>query len=229
LALIGAALSLYDVACRTLLQRTVPAEVIGRAFGLVEGSAMAALAVGSITVPVLSAFGGVRGALVGLGVLLLLGVAACARTVLRLDRESRIPVVEISLLRSVRILSMLPGPVLEGLARALTPRAVRAGEVLIREGDAGDAFYAIADGRFRVSRAGRTLRDVGRGDGVGEIALLRDVPRTASVAAETDALVYTLPREAFLVATTGHAPTHLLAHEVAQSLLDDGGPGEAPR
>jgi CRP-like cAMP-binding protein len=137
--------------------------------------------------------------------------------------------VEISLLRSVRILSMLPGPVLEGLARALTPRAVRAGEVLIREGDAGDAFYAIADGRFRVSRAGRTLRDVGRGDGVGEIALLRDVPRTASVAAETDALVYTLPREAFLVATTGHAPTHLLAHEVAQSLLDDGGPGEAPR
>jgi MFS family permease len=211
LAIVGAARAIFDVASRTLLQRTVSPQVLGRVFGMVEGLTMAGVAVGSILVPALNAIGGSTAALVGSGAILPVVAILRSPALMRLDRESRIPVVEISLLRSVDILARLPAPELEGLARPLRPVTLRTGDALIREGDSGDAFFAVADGRLQVSQAGVELREVTRGDGVGEIALLHDVPRTATVIALTDCLVYALPRDAFLVAMTGHLPSLRLA------------------
>jgi len=91
--------------------------------------------------------------------------------------------------------------------------------VLMREGEPGETFYAIASGELEARQAGGLLRRNGRGEGVGEIALLRETPRTATVTAVTDATVYRLPREPFLIAVTGHEPTRGRAGSIAAHRL----------
>ena len=91
--------------------------------------------------------------------------------------------------------------------------------MLIRQGEEGDAYYAIAAGELDVVQDGRFLRRCGRGEGVGEIALLRAVPRTASVTAHTDTVVYKLARQPFLTAVLGHAATQRQAHSIVDAHL----------
>jgi hypothetical protein len=215
----GASRALLDVATRTLLQRSVPTDVIGRVFGLLEGLTMAGLALGSLLIPALVYLGGSRLALVGVAAVLPLGAAAGGRWLLRLDAGTPVPVVQIALLRSIRLFAELPAPSIEGLAAALKPSDVPAGTVLMRQGDTGDAYFAIAAGEFDVTQDGQLLRMCGRGEGVGEIALLRSIPRTATVTARTDATVYRLAREPFLTAVLGHAATQQHAEGIADALL----------
>jgi hypothetical protein len=219
LCVVGAARALMDMSTRTLLQRSVAPDILGRVFGFVEGMTMLAVATGSILVGALDAVGGARAALIGVGCILPVTALVVAPRLLRLDGEARIPLVEISLLRSIDIFARLPGPSLEGLARSLHPLRLATGDTLIREGEGGDAYFAVADGRFEVSQAGTVLGEVGRGSGVGEIALLHDVPRTATVTALTAGLVYALPRDLFLGAVTGHAPTRQLADSRVEHTL----------
>lgn len=103
--------------------------------------------------------------------------------------------LRIRLLRGYALFSSLPAPVLEGLARELQAAPVRPGRVVIAEGDVGDRFYLVSDGRFEVTIAGSHLRELGPGDGFGEIALLRDVRRTATITARSDGLLYGLERD----------------------------------
>jgi hypothetical protein len=180
---------------------------------VLEGLQNLALAAGSLLVPTLVALGGASAALVGVSAVLPLVAALAFRGLRTIDRRARVPVAELALLRSMPVFAGLSAPVLEGVARSLVPERVAADEVLIREGDPGDRYYAIAGGTFAVSRDGRELRTVGRADGVGEIALLRDVPRTATVVALEDAHVYSLGKAPFLAAVTGHAPVERVAQE----------------
>jgi CRP-like cAMP-binding protein len=113
----------------------------------------------------------------------------------------------------------LPAPALEGLAGALTPVGVPTGTVLIRQGDPGDAYYAVAAGELDVRQDDHFLRRCERGEGVGEIALLRAIPRTATVVAHTAATVYKLDREPFLTAVLGHAPTQRQADLITDARL----------
>ena len=106
---------------------------------------------------------------------------------------------------------MLPAPVLEGLARALTRRPVSAGEVFVREGEPGHLFYLVADGELEVSIGGEYVRTLGPGDGFGEIALLRDGLRTATVTACEPGVLYALERAPFLEAVTGSRHAHRAA------------------
>jgi hypothetical protein len=222
LGAVGAARGVMEMSTRTLLQRSVAPDVLGRVFGLVEGLTMFSVALGSMVVPLLVSIGGADAALIGVGCILPVVAVLSATRLLRLDRESRIPIVEIALLRSVDMFASLPPRVIESLARSLVPARLDSGDVLIREGDSGDAYFTVADGRFTVSQAGRILTEVGRGAGVGEIALLRDVPRTATVTALCPSLVYSLPREMFLGAITGHAPSRSVAEiKVARTLAED--------
>jgi hypothetical protein len=222
LIVVGASRALLDVASRTLMQRSVPAQLLGRIFGILEGLTMAGVAAGALLVPALVHLGGSRLALLGVAAVLPLAAAVGGRALFGLDAGTPVPVVEIALLRSLPLFAELPTPGLEGLARSLTPVTVPAGRVLIRQGDPGDAYYAIAAGDFDASQDGQFLRRCGRGEGVGEIALLRSIPRTATVVAHTAATAYKLDREPFLTTVLGHAPTQRQADRIADTRLATG-------
>jgi hypothetical protein len=219
LIVVGASRALLDVASRTLMQRSVPAQSLGRVFGVLEGLTMAGLAAGALLVSALVHLGGRRLALLGVAAVLPLAAAAGGRGLFGLDSGTPVPVVEIALLSSLPLFAELPPPAIEGLAGALTPVGVPAGTVLIGQGDPGDAYYAIAAGELDVRQDGHLLRRCGRGEGVGEIALLRAIPRTAAVVAHTAATVYKLDREPFLTAVLGHAPTQRQADRIADTRL----------
>ena len=219
LAVAGAGHLLLEVATRTLLQRSVPPRLIGRIFGVLEGFTMAGLAVGALLVPALAHLGGSQLAVLGVAAVLPLAAVAGGRAVFRLDAGTAVPVVEIALLRSLPLFAELPAPAIEGLAAALRPVRLEAGAVLIRQGDPGDAYFAIAAGELDAEQDGHFLGRYGRGDGVGEIALLRAVPRTATVTAHTAATVYQLDRDLFLTAVLGHAPTRRQAEDIAAARL----------
>jgi MFS family permease len=222
LIVVGASRALLDVASRTLLQRSVPAALLGRVFGVLEGLTMAGLAAGALLVPALVSLGGSRLALLGVAAVLPLAAAMGGRALFGLDSGTPVPVVEIALLRSLPLFADLPAPALEGLAGALTPATLPAGTELMRQGDPGDAYYAIASGELDVQQDRHLLRRCGRGDGVGEIALLRAIPRTATVVAHTAATVYKLDREPFLTAVLGNAPTQRHANQIADARLATG-------
>jgi MFS family permease len=222
LVVAGASHSLLNVAARTLLQRSVPPQLIGRMFGLLEGLTMAGLAVGALLVPALAHLGGSRLAVLGVAAVLPLATVAGGRAIFRLDSGTAVPVVEIALLRSLPLFAELPAPALEGLAAALEPVSLAASDMLIRQGDPGRAYYAIASGELDAVQDGHRLGRFGRGEGVGEIALLHDVPRTATILAHTPATVYRLDRDDFLTAVLGHAPTRRQADRIAGTRLATG-------
>jgi hypothetical protein len=222
LVVAGAGHCLLEVATRTLLQRSVPPELIGRVFGVLEGFTMAGLAVGALLVPGLAHLGGSRLAILGVAAVLPLAAAAGGRAVFRLDVGTAVPVVQIALLRSLPLFAELPAPAIEGLAAALRPVELSAGDVLIRQGEPGDAYFAIAAGELDATQDGQWLGRYGRGEGVGEIALLHAVPRTATVIAHTAATVYRLDRDLFLTAVLGHAPTRRQADQIAAVRLATG-------
>jgi hypothetical protein len=226
LAAVGAGSQILAVSVRTLLQRSVSPHLLSQIFGIQEGLYMAGLAFGALLVPLLFHLGGSTLALIGTAAILPLAALACGRSLFLLDAEAPVPVVEIALLRSLPLFAELPVPVIEGLAAALTQLEVAAGTVLIRQGDDGDAYYAIASGEFDVCQDGALLRRCGRGDGVGEIALLHDVPRSASIIARTPATVYELTREPFLTAVLGHAATYRQASRIAETRLATRAPHE---
>lgn len=214
LAVVGMTRSVLAVAGQTLLQRSTPPTALARVFGLVEALNLAGLAIGSIVVPILVAAGGSEAALIGVGAILPLVVLLRLKQILQVDRTATVPVVELALLRGMRIFAALPAPAIEGLARSATQLEIPAGTYLIRQGDVGDRFYAIADGEVDIRRDGTDLGTRGRGEGVGEIALLRNVPRTADVIASLPTRVFALDRTAFVVAITGHEPARIEADRV---------------
>jgi Cyclic nucleotide-binding domain/Major Facilitator Superfamily len=221
LGVAGAGQITFDIAAQTLLQRIAPSEVLSRVFAVAEGLTNLGWALGSLAVPLLVSLGGVRTALIGIGALLPLTVLLRLRVLVAVDDAAVVPVVEIGLLRSMRMFALLPPPALEGLARALTRVDVPAGADVVVEGETGDRFYAIADGAADVVSSGRAVATLGRSEGFGEIALLRGIPRTATVRASSDLHLYALQRDAFLVALTGHAETHGALDEIADARLEE--------
>lgn len=204
-----------DVAGRTILQRTTPDHVLGRVLGTLESIHLFGLAVGSLIAPVLAALFGAGPALAIAGLLLPIGTLLAWRGLRDIDRRTRVPARELALLRKSPVFAPLPPPSLETLARHVRWLAVDPGTAVIVEGDVGDAYYVIERGRFRVDRGGVTLRTMDRPvDGFGEIALLRDTPRTASVTAEEPSVVLVVARHDFLAAVLGDAPTRSVVDAV---------------
>ena len=180
----GAGLAIVDIAGRTLLQRSVRDEVLARVFGVQEGLAMLGLAAGSVLVPVLVALTGLLGAALVVAAVLPVAVLLAWGRLARLDRADGGAGPRDRAAARQHALPAAAGRQLEAVARRAVWLTVPAGTVVIREGDPGDRFYVLAAGAVRVERDGRHLRDMATvGDGFGEIALLRDVPRTATVTA----------------------------------------------
>ena len=200
--MLGLANSVVDVNAYTILQRVTPEDVMARVFGAMESAVIGGMAVGALLMPILIGTIGLRWGLVvvgsGVSALVLLGM----RGLRRIDLSTFAP-PELELLRKVSLLSLLPEPTLEALSRALTRVEVAAGDAFIREGDHGDVFYVIETGSVEVTKEGRHVATLGPGDYVGEIALLRDVPRTATVTALSASVLQALDREHFIPAVTG--------------------------
>ena len=214
----GAGLAMVDVAGRTILQRSVRDEVLASVFGVQEGLAMGALAAGSILVPALVVAVGLSGAIVTMAAFLPVVIAVAWSRLLSLDARTVLPAREIALLRRVALFGPLPAPQLEAIARHATWLSLTAGSIVIRQGDRGDRYYVLASGAVRVERDGRHLRDLATpGDGFGEIALLRDVPRTATVTATEPSTLLMIGRAAFLAAVTGHPTIEAEADRAVQA------------
>ncbi len=221
LAMSGAGGALADVNGRVMLQRLIPDKQLSRAFGVLESLYMAGEGIGSFVASLIIVALGPGWTLLIAGVLLPCVAVLGRRALIALDVGIRIPSEEMALLRSTRLFAPLPGPMLERLARNLIPISVHEGTVVIRQGDAGDRFYAIVEGAADVLEGGRRVTTLGPGGSFGEIALIRDVPRTATVVATTESKLLALDRDEFLRAITGHDAASEAAHGLASERLDE--------
>ena len=196
-AVIGLANPLVDVNAMTLLQRIAPESVLGRVFGALESALIGTMALGALLMPLLVELVGLRWALVVLALPVAGAAAALFPALVRLDRRVAAP-RQLELVAALPIFQPLPPAVLENLARRLTPLTVSAGQTVITAGEPGDRFYLVERGRLDARRGSEVLSTMAAGDCFGEIALLRDVPRTASVVATDDTLLQALDRDDFL-------------------------------
>jgi hypothetical protein len=176
--------------------------------------------VGAAITPPLIDWLGVRATLVATGALIPAVVLLVGPRLIRIDAEATAPEAKrIRLLRNIDIFAPLPGLILEQLASQLQELHEQAGTEIVREGDEGDRFYIVAAGSVDVIADGRVVATDGPGDYFGEIALLKDVPRTATCRATSDVELYALEREQFLEAVTGHAGSHEVAEGVIGARL----------
>jgi len=220
LGVLGAGIALTDITGLTLVQRAVPDEVLARVFGVIQMLWMVSLGVGAAIVPALIAWLGIEGALIAVSAFTPVLAAVFGVRVARIDASAPPPrAEELRILAAVPIFAPLPGASLEHVASRLVPLRVEPGTMIVREGDAGDRFYIVAEGEIDVSQDGRVLSELRTGDYFGEIALLRDVPRTATVTARTRVVLYALDREDFLAAVTGHPQSAEAAESVVASRL----------
>jgi MFS family permease len=215
----GSGKSFLEVAARTLLQRSVDDYLLARVFGLQEGLMLLALAVGALLVPVLVGVLGARGAFTTAGLMLpALGILTWRR-LHAIDADAPLPARSLVLLRRVPMFSHLPAPLLEQVARRMLPVDLVTGDVAIRQGERGEHFYTVESGRLEVSVDDRPRPTLGPGDSFGEIALMLDRPRTATVIAASDVRLWSLDRETFLSAITGSPRAGAVAARVADSRL----------
>jgi hypothetical protein len=217
LAVLGAANSIEDVAGFTLLQRIVPDEVLARVLGVTWGLAMGAVAIGSFAAPVIVRLVGPRPSFLVVGAILPLLAFVSYQRLTEIDAEV-VPAPGLALLDGVTIFAPLSLVAKERIASHLVRVNVAAGDIVIRAGEIGDRFYVVEDGGLTIDVGTRSVH-AGPGDFFGEIALLRDIPRTATVRADTDARLYALDRDDFLAAVTGHSAASTEAHAVVTTRL----------
>ena len=216
---IGVGNTLVDVAGVTLMQRSTDEEVLGRVFAVLESLVLASLAVGALVAPVLVSLLGPRGALIVVGAFLPLLLLMTWPALRRVDRAATVPSGTLELLRALPLFAPLPPTVLERLALGAVELRVEPLTPVVTQGETGDRLYVIQLGRVGVELNGVKTGELGPGEIFGEIALLRDVPRTATVRALEDSVLFAIDREAFLTAVAGHAPTRAAAETIAAARL----------
>ena len=216
----GVGLSIATVSARTLLQRIAPEALLARVLGVLEGLSMFSLAAGSVLVGVLVSTQGVAIALLVVGLLVPGLIAILWIALAAIDRHARaIDGEALELLRRLPIFAPLSAPAMERVLASSVRVEAPGGTVLIREGDAGDRFYVVASGTFEVSVHGDLVSHGGAGDYFGEIALLRDIPRTATIKTLEAVRLIAIDRDPFLEAVTGHARSRHRAEAVAEDRM----------
>lgn len=221
----GVGNTLTDISALTLMQRTVADDVLARVFGVLESILLASIGLGAVLAPLLIELLGVRGALLATGaflpVVVLLGVARLRAVDARAPGRERV-----ALLAAHPIFSPLSQLTLEQLAGRLEERVAAAGEQVVEVGGVGDSFYLIEEGEAEAAVDGRVV-ELGPGEGFGEIALLRDVPRTATVTARGPLRLLVLERGDFLDAVLGHVGSARAADALVAGRLGGVGSGVA--
>jgi MFS family permease len=219
LVVLGVGYAWIEVAGLTLMQRLVSDEVLARVFGVVESTYVATTGVGSVLAPLVVMWLGIEGALVAVGAALPVLALVTWPRLARFESTTDVPERQFALLRSLPLFAPLALATVETLASRLIPVTVAPGQELIRQGERGDRFYVIAEGRVAVDCDGEPRRVEGPGEFFGEIALLRDTPRTATVHAVEPGLLYALERETFVCGVTGNPRCVMAADGVIDERL----------
>jgi MFS family permease len=229
-AVAGLGNAVLDVSGFTLIQRVAPDRALGRVFGVMFVGVVASVGLGSIAAPVAIDLLGLRWALASTGAILPLLAVVLLPRLTKVDSRAVVADSTLDAIAAVPLFAPLPPVSQEKLARAATPLPLAAGETLMRAGERGDAFYVLLDGALRVTDEGLALRDLGPGDCCGEIALMRDVPRTATVEAVTDARLLVVHRPDFLSAVLGTPEAGAAAERIiTQRLAATAAPGRVER
>lgn len=221
-AVIGVGNTLVDVSGMTLLQRSADEAVLARVFGVLESLILGTLAAGALVAPLLVSLFGPRGALIATGAVLPVILALTLPALRRVDDAARVPTEPLALLGSLPLFAPLPSTVLERLASAVVEVHVPPLGEAVTQGAVGDRFYVIRSGRATVEVDGAETGALGPGDFFGEIALLHDVPRTATVRALDELELYALDQVEFLAAVTGYAPSRAAADSIVAARLPAG-------
>ena len=223
---LGAGKGLTYVAGLSLLQRMMSSDVLGRAFGLLQTFALVATGLGAMATPLLIGWIGLEPALVALALLMPVLVIGAWPRFRTFDTTATARGREVAALRDVPIFAPLPPLALEQLAAAVIPLTVAPDTEIVRQGESGDRFYVVLEGEVEVLVDGAPIRRMGPGGWFGELALLRDSPRTATVRARSEVELYALEREPFLTALTGRPAGLRTALGVAEARLEEEAPLE---
>jgi MFS family permease len=218
MGLLGLGNPLVDVNLDTVVQRLAPDAVLGRVFGALEACLIVTMALGALAMPFLIDWWGIRVGLLVIAAPVVLVALAVLPAMRRMDAHLSQP-SNVPLLARVDIFAPLAPAALESLARGAMQARFDRGQVLVREGDHADRFFVIETGEVEVTQSGRVLRREGPGEYFGEIGLLRDVPRTATITALQDTVVQVIDREGFLEAISGHREASRAAESIATRRL----------
>jgi MFS family permease len=219
LAIVGAGNAMVDLGYFTLFPRLMPDEVLARVFGALESLVALAVGLGSIITPLLIHLFGIEGALVAIGLVTPVIVALAWSRLVKVDEGLGAQADVIERLRAVTMLRPLPVSTIEHLARNVREESAEPGQVVIEQGQVGDRFYVIIDGEVEVKENGHLLRVLSAGESFGEIALLRDVPRTTTVQARTPLTLYALDRRHFVPTVSGYSESAAEAEVVVETRL----------
>jgi hypothetical protein len=224
-AVVGLGNALIDVGGFTMLARLADEAVLARMFAAFEATLTVGIAAGALLTPLVIDLLGIRLALVAVGLIAPIAVVACSAQLRRLDARMRVRDADIELLHNVPMLRVLPQATIEQLAAALDHAEVAPGHAVFEQGDHGDHFYVVEAGHAEVAHDGRPVETLARGESFGEIALLHDTVRTASVSASADAplRVSVLPRTTFLTAVTGYPASAIAVEQVVAARLERAG------
>lgn len=221
-AMMGTGETILQLTSSVTIQRHAPADLLARVFGILESLSMAAIAVGSLAVTVLVTSTSLTTALVVLSTTLVGFILVSVAQLRRHGADT--PMVDeaiVDRLIADPLFAPLPAPTIEHLARTVEPLFVAAGSAAVAEGQIGDRYYLLCEGTVEVTIGGKVRGQLVPGAGFGEIALLRNVPRTATVTALTDIHLLSVPRDAFLEAVTGHPRSHRAANVTIDGHLGD--------
>jgi predicted MFS family arabinose efflux permease len=221
LAVVGAGNAILDVSGFTLIQRGIDDDVLARVFGVFEILVVIAVGTGSLLGSLLVDQLGSRLTLAIAGGFLTALAALSYNRLRRIDATSDVPQPELAVLTGLPRFRPLPVTTLERLACHLRSVDAAAGTDIVQQGDEGDLFYVIRSGTVQVVQGGRTVATLQRGDYFGEIALLRDVPRVATCQALTNAQLYTLERDRFVSAVSGHNTSATEAANITNQRLNE--------
>lgn len=222
LGLIGIGNAFIDVGGFTLLARMTDETVLARMFAAFEAILTLGVALGALVAPQVIDLIGVRPALIVIGLLAPLAVATGWPALRRIDASVRVRDADVATLRSIDMLGVLPLATIEQLAGALEHTEFEPGQAAIRQGERGEHFYIVRSGQADVLLDGRIIRTLGPRECFGEIALLQDRPRTATVRASADARlqVSRLRRRAYLTAVTGYPAAATAGEDLVTQRLE---------
>ncbi|HEY1762751.1 MAG TPA: MFS transporter [Acidimicrobiales bacterium] len=221
LGAVGVFGTVFSVSAQTLFLRSAPSDSIAGSFAILESLLNIGLGLGAALVRVAMAIDGLTLALFTPAIVAFVLIAAVRHQLRTIDDAATVPQVEVQLLRTIPIFAGLPAPSIEALARGVEPVRATKGIVVITEGETGDCYYAVADGELLVTRRGQRVQSLTRGGGFGELALIRDVPRQATVTAKTDVLMYRIDKASFVETLTRHAVAASAAREIITKYPED--------